>query len=962
MTLIIKTVIPFSWNAITLAFTQGVAGTVNLAQFLVNAPGKPITYSLTPGSAALSAGMTLAASGIVTYNGVAPVAASTVQFRAASGQHVTDSAPTVAGIQPPATGTPAAPVWQTAAVLSPQPDVGVPFSFTMTATDANGDPISFVYAAPPIGTVTVNAQTMLPNGASSRSVTWAGTCPDTQTYLWSVDARDTPPLGQVTGVTATALSASAIRVAWAPTANATLYTVEKSLTGTSGWTSAGTATISPLDAGGLNAATRYYFRVTASNALESGSASAVVNTTTLATASPSDWLTRSTDPGNVWAHGFEHADELIKHTNPARNGDGGSVSTAATPIGPRLLTAAEDGEIACLDITQLGGVLAASLAPAAVPLLDYPTATLTATPGATVATLSLPLSAASLGIVNPESLFYIVAGDNAGIFCDIQTVPVTGADYSFDVQTSLRTPFVGSQTGLQLQHVRATDPLNPYEPMVVEEYVDDLGKQTWPAPTGWSAANPTAVPADCYSVLLHYDDGTAPRRLWKEKVTVVKKAYNATTKLSTFTVRRAASDMGYDTGGTLASYVINRFYPCAFPAGTLVGKDITGGWNRPLAPLVGTDNGLPTPDAAVGDSVTRRQMYNANGTKVLNYRTGYYGHHDYHAEFGLSNPFTPNTIAANGVLPFSGDEFYFTWKMKLSPMMATRSTPSKLIFIDQFQNPDTSQIVIVSPCLGRDRLDWFHNYGSSVNSDFPIVTWPPPLGQWFAMRLRLKAGHDNRYSYKDAGIVVTGVSKSDANLTMTITAAPIALAVGLTIPVGQPSAGRYWASAQNPAQTDPQRAGYYDNWKLVFKSGTVLAGLGFKVLSHTVAGGVTTFVVTKNKPGDAWPSALPAIGDGFRLDWVDIDTSCRYRDSLIEWDKKQVGDSNWVQLASFNWGISFNQGNAPVVAGNPAGWNEVMPTGYANLQDDNPPGSHSVYSRFAQAILSHTPSAPPLLP
>jgi hypothetical protein len=772
-----------------------------------------------------------------------------------------------------------------------------------------------------------------------------------------------------------------VALSWTDTnTTETGYTVQRLVGST--WTTVvtlGAGSIAYTDTG-RTAETAYSYRVYAINATGDGPVSNTVTVTTDAAVTGSaDWAVRSTDPSVVWAHPLSQATELSKHLNPPRNADQGATNTASTPVAPRILTAQQDGQRACLDITQLGAELAAVFPAATLTEYDYPTATLTATAGATTATVELPLAASGLGIVVNKTAFVIVDDGiqtNRGIFMVTAAAvdggtPVATSVLTFVVTTSARTPFVGSQTGLKFKYVVGGSLANPYQAdLVIDEGVADLGEQTWPSPTGYTSGG--AVPADAYSVNLHYEYESGGTWKYLEKVTVVAKSYNAGTGFSTLTVRRAGSDMSYNTGGDIDSSVVNRMFPCEFPVGTLIGKDITGGWARPLAPLVSGDSGI-TPavaDAAVTGTVTRRQMYNGS-TLIANYRSGYYGHSDYWNEFQLANPFPGNTIVNNGVLPFSGGEIYLQWLMKLSPQMATRPTRTKLVFVDQYQTPQKSQIVLLSPDATHTALEWLHNYGGdNPNGNLPGFGFIPPYGEWFGMRLRLRAGHDQTYSYNSSTVTVTSASRDDTNQRMTITCGLIPLQAGCT-----GSDLRYFYSDQNPLQLDPQRSNYFGTstnfvsdassrpWSLVFKSasngGGVLAGREFTVLSHTVSGSVTTFVV--GPLTGSWPTSTPSVGDAFRLDWINMDTSAKYMDSLIQLDKKVAGDAGWVNLASLSWAITFNGGLSAVAARNCAGWNNVQPTGYANIQDGNPPGRRSVYSRFADFIASHGDIASPAL-
>ncbi len=267
MSRIRKTVLPFRWNVITIAFTQGTAGSVNLASFLSNPENRTITYSVI---GALPSGITLNGS-TVSYNGTSPVSSASVQFRAVNGSYTADSASTAVAINAPVTGN-TAPTWVTAEALA-SIQSGQAFSFTLTATDAQSDPITFTYAQPPFGAVTVQNQS-----GGTRALVWSGTAPTVTTdtgYTFPVDATDVTPLGQVTGLTATTGGPATIGLSWSAVTNATAYTVERSLTGSGDWTVlTAAATSTSYTAVGLSASTLYFFRVKATNATQVGEYSA----------------------------------------------------------------------------------------------------------------------------------------------------------------------------------------------------------------------------------------------------------------------------------------------------------------------------------------------------------------------------------------------------------------------------------------------------------------------------------------------------------------------------------------------------------------------------------------------------------------------------------------------------------------------------------------------------------------
>ena len=645
---------------------------------------------------------------------------------------------------------------------------------------------------------------------------------------------------------------------------------------------------------------------------------------------------------------------------------------------------------------QLGASLAAVLPTAPVTTWVYAAGTITGT-SSTKATISLPLvdgnglQTSTMGLNKPLSTFKIIGGTYDGYFCNILTTPVTDTTVTFSVETGGRTPFSTStvQTGFSLQHVAAKSFSNPYQDLVIDEHVDEIAPGTsgpFPFPTGWVPGG--AVPADAYLVVIHDEqESGGARSLYKDKLAVVKKVFNSTTKLSTLTVRRASA--GHGDAGRFESFLTNRYFPCSFGdraggvANVNVGVDVTGGWTRPLAAFPAGDNGMSLPDRGIGrlpstsgsGLMPGRQLYNGTA-KITNFRSGYYGHADYHDQWTTAAPFTPNTIAANGAYPYEGNEFWLSLKLKYSPTMAGRVDSTKLFFIDQWQQSAQAQIVGSSTKVSRTNWHWFHNYASQPNSTFPLVSWDPPIDEWFALKIHIQAGHDNCIEYRgaDTDFAVTTVS----NKVDTPGAERLTITCG-TIPLNEalidPATGRYYASPQNPDRLDPQRSGYFGSstdypggirFAVSFKDGTwANNSRKFVIVDHTYAAGVNTFVVTKNNPADPWRTDEPLVGDKIRVEWVNMDTSARYKDTHIELYKREAADSGWVQLASFDHAITYNaqirKGTALTIQ-NPPGWNNFQPTGYANIDDCNPPHSHTIWTRYAQVILSQADQSAPALP
>jgi hypothetical protein len=307
-----KTQLPFRWLSFTLNWTQGTAGpSVNLSTYVNNPENRTLTYSVV---GSLPSGVTLNGS-TLSYNGSGAAIQTTAQFRITDGTYTAESAATPLTVVAVQTNTP--PSWTTAANLG-SVVAGQSFNFPLTATDAQNDTINFIYANPAFGSAAQGTQS-----GGTRTLVWSGTAPTTPgTYTFVVDAVDVPPLGQVIA-TATA-GANQITLAWASVNNATSYEVQRSASGSSGWSALATvSTTSHVDTSLLEGAT-WYYRVRAINATQQGEYSPAVVATALGTPS-GDRFEFADIPEIVFLEGFAEDEEMgiffLDPTNRTRPGD-----------------------------------------------------------------------------------------------------------------------------------------------------------------------------------------------------------------------------------------------------------------------------------------------------------------------------------------------------------------------------------------------------------------------------------------------------------------------------------------------------------------------------------------------------------------------------------------------------------------------------------------------------------------
>ena len=85
-----------------------------------------------------------------------------------------------------------------------------------------------------------------------------------------------------TGLSASALNASQIKLSWTASSGATAYKIQRSPDGSTGWTQVGTSSTTTFTDSGLIPSTTYFYRVLATNGPGNSDPSNVVSSTTLA--------------------------------------------------------------------------------------------------------------------------------------------------------------------------------------------------------------------------------------------------------------------------------------------------------------------------------------------------------------------------------------------------------------------------------------------------------------------------------------------------------------------------------------------------------------------------------------------------------------------------------------------------------------------------------------------------------
>lgn len=415
----------------------------------------------------------------------------------------------------------------------------------------------------------------------------------------------------------------------------------------------------------------------------------------------------------------------------------------------------------------------------------------------------------------------------------------------------------------------------------------------------------------------------------------------------------------------------NQGKATAWAAGAAIGADSDGGWARPLSALVAGDNGLDKDDPAAEGRLKRRVFRTGRSLSesIYNFRTGYYGHSDYHRFYSSWNGET-------GV--WDGNELFLQFRVKIDPrrLNPRNEGAGKLWFLHMMGKGGSQELVMNCPSAERPRFSIYTNYGSALNSRLTgqgagitdgkyesympnsrwertcVVgdtsgCWEWPVGEWVTLLLHVKPGHDNDFMYPLPNEVNRGV-----NLISVDTSAFVPTNDGTTLEF-ETNAVPVRESFRFEGARNNQLENYFLDWRLRFMtSNTLSTAFPFKVVSYKVVNGRARWRVTKLKSLDTLPGGVPGSGNQIRVEWASAGDAT-YADTTVEMWAKRRADSGYVALfskANLPW--IFGDLSAGVYDLHPPGFNCFQPTGYQNVQDGVSPPRQTYWYRFDQVILS----------
>jgi len=405
--------------------------------------------------------------------------------------------------------------------------------------------------------------------------------------------------------------------------------------------------------------------------------------------------------------------------------------------------------------------------------------------------------------------------------------------------------------------------------------------------------------------------------------------------------------------------------------GAAIGNDCDGGWARPLSAIVAGENGREKDDLADAGRLPRRTFRNGRtlAEAIYNFRTGYYGHADYHKFYSTWNGQTN---------VWDGDEFYLQFRVKIDPrrMDPANEGAGKLWFIHMMGKSGAQEFVMNCPSAERPRFSIYTNFGSAPNSRLvgqgdgitdtsyesympnskwekscvigkASECWEWPTNEWVTLLVHMKPGHDNDFAYPIPNEVNNGVGLISVDTTVFKPTND-----GTTLEF-ETNAVPVRDTFRFPNAKSNQVDNYFQGWRLRFmESSTASTAFLYEVVGYNVINGRAHWRVVKLKAVDTMPTNTPSSGDTIRVDWSSKEDAT-YKDTRIEVWAKRASDPGYVRL--------FSQTDLPWIFGDlssgvydlhPPGVNCFQPTGYQNVQDGVIPPRKTYWYRFDQVIFS----------
>jgi len=416
----------------------------------------------------------------------------------------------------------------------------------------------------------------------------------------------------------------------------------------------------------------------------------------------------------------------------------------------------------------------------------------------------------------------------------------------------------------------------------------------------------------------------------------------------------------------------------AWPAGTTIGWDCEGQWARPMSAFPRGINGLPQDDAAVRGTLPLRSLNvkpgEQAGPAIWNFQEGYWGHRDYHAKYptwaGTSNP-------------WDGEDFYIQFRVRIDSrrFAAGNIGDGKLFFLHSSAGGATQLVGTMSAknrtSVRTSRFGMFTNYGNGPSgqslltnpqaggrgaelqpsSPFtgctvgaaPADCWEWPVDEWVTVLLHVKPGHHNDNKY---GLGASGPAPAGSIVVDTSAFKPVNDGTSLefeTNLVPQPDAYDF------PGRLDNRADDYFRNWGVVFPSGPLKAAgnNAFRVDSYTVTGGRARWRLVVMDSREALPAGVPANGDEFGVQWGDLVSSAKYKDTTIDAWVARNSEKEYTQLfRKSDFAYLFGDEGVGVFGRHPPAFNVFQPTSYQNVQDGMIPPQRTYSYGFDQVILS----------
>ncbi len=412
-----------------------------------------------------------------------------------------------------------------------------------------------------------------------------------------------------------------------------------------------------------------------------------------------------------------------------------------------------------------------------------------------------------------------------------------------------------------------------------------------------------------------------------------------------------------------------------FLAGTPVGQDSDGGWNRPFTALTAAINGRGSDDPGAGLPVRSDFVPVVQGQT---YTEGLWGPAFYHTLFGPASR-------------WDGEEFWMQWKVWFSPSRNDPLCPSgKQHWLDVYSIGANQEWVTGGPgwrgltaSAGGWQIDnrvrTYTNFGTTVAAD-QDYDWA--LGEWQTATLRFKPGYAQDHACPFPGSSFedeSGLTVDTSVFTPTNEIDPGDGIRKLTFETSLPQLYPYLPSASNPGPNGEtvnrhdERYWTGGGWQMTWPTTEAWQAVGGAAGGTQFAGGTALCIgaqviagrmrwTFKQRGSASFTTGVPSHGHRMQMIPFDRQLATPPEYLIHEYDLwiKRRGQDPVQVYALRNYITPMGIPGIGKFSTYPPCFNGMQLTGYGNIWDNLAPRASVTSTRWAEIIFSKDPISWPV--